>query len=282
MAWISIQEQVTGPKLRKFAKKVGCTQNEALGLLVRLWLWSIRNIEQDGLLKNMERCDLAEIINIGLNKTYDPEIIVDAMIETGWIDEDGGRLFIHEWYEWQKYYYTYNDKNKKAAARMRKTRAAKEKDDSEETDGAITEEEAIEDPGNQKTPDLLENSVTDPPAGGTESSASKESPQKYSEPFEAFWSVYPRKKEKADTYEKYKARLKDGFDEATLLQAATAYRDECQRKNTEMMYIKLGKTFLSNKLPFMDYVNDKGQMMAPKGGTTGSRATYDDPFGDWR
>lgn len=100
----------------------------------------------------------------------------------------------------------------------------------------------------------------------------------YTEAFETFWGVYPRRSEKQAAFEKYNARLKDGFDDATLLMAATAYRDECFRNRTEQKYIKLAKTFLSNKLPFTDYIADKKQMMAP----SGSVATEDDPFGDWR
>lgn len=104
----------------------------------------------------------------------------------------------------------------------------------------------------------------------------------YTEAFEDFWAAYPRKGEKKGAYEKYKTRLKDGFDDATLLAAAFAYRDECLKNQTPQKFIKLGKTFLSDKLPFTDYIANKKQMMAPKTGTTESRATLDDPFGDWR
>ena len=43
MAWISVHEQVIGGKLRSLAKEIGCSQNEALGILIRLWLWAINN-----------------------------------------------------------------------------------------------------------------------------------------------------------------------------------------------------------------------------------------------
>ena len=48
MAWISVHEQVIGAKLRSLAKEIGCSQNEALGLLVRLWLWGINNANKEG------------------------------------------------------------------------------------------------------------------------------------------------------------------------------------------------------------------------------------------
>lgn len=287
MAWISIHEQVTGSKLRKFAKAAGCTQNEALGLLVRLWLWCIKNIGQDGILDGMERYDLAEIINIGLGKTYDPERIVDAMIDTGWVDEKRGKLRVHNWEEWQRYYYSYSKRNKADAVRKRNARSADEGTESEEQE--VPEKSASErkdDAGTEKT-------------GGIDGKDPKSSKSKtsYTDGFEAFWKVYPRKKEKGSTFEKYKARINDGFDDATLLAAATAYRDECQRRQTEEKYIKLGKTFLSNSLPFVDYVADKTQMMSPGNAASGNGLTAgsygasgispaagleDDPFGDWR
>lgn len=79
---------------------------------------------------------------------------------------------------------------------------------------------------------------------------------KYSCAFEAFWSVYPRKKEKANAYKCYKARLADGFSEDELMIAVKRYADECKARNTEERYIKLGSTFLSSNTPFTDYLGD--------------------------
>ena len=78
----------------------------------------------------------------------------------------------------------------------------------------------------------------------------------YSANFDAFWKVYPRKKEKAKAYKAYNARLKDGFSDDELLKAATAYAEECKSRNTEERYIKLGATFLSANTPFEDYLKE--------------------------
>lgn len=87
--------------------------------------------------------------------------------------------------------------------------------------------------------------------------------KKYSVHFEEFWRVYPRKKEKLKAYNAYKARLKDGFSEDELLQAARGYATECQRECKQEKYIKLGATFLSASTPFVDYLTDheKGGVM---------------------
>ena len=78
----------------------------------------------------------------------------------------------------------------------------------------------------------------------------------YSCAFEALWAAYPRKKEKANAYKCYKARLADGFSEDELMTAVKRYADECKARHTETRYIKLGATFLGPNTPFSDYLGD--------------------------
>lgn len=96
----------------------------------------------------------------------------------------------------------------------------------------------------------------------------------YSVDFEEFWSLYPRKADKAQAYKKYKARLEDGYSHEQLCEAAKNYATQCKRDKTEDKYIKHGKTFLGESTPFLDYL--------PKAGTVQKEAEYDDnnnPFG---
>ena len=104
MAWISVHEQVIGGKLRSLAKEIGCSQNEALGLLVRLWLWGINNADKEGRIIGADKADVAEVLTVGIDARYSPEDAVDALVETAWIDIDDG-LFIHDWEEWQEQWY---------------------------------------------------------------------------------------------------------------------------------------------------------------------------------
>ena len=64
----------------------------------------------------------------------------------------------------------------------------------------------------------------------------------------------PRKKEKAKASKAYQARLKDGFSEEELLNAAKQYAAECNKERREEKYIKLGATFLGPATPFVDYL----------------------------
>lgn len=78
----------------------------------------------------------------------------------------------------------------------------------------------------------------------------------YPKNFEEFWAVYPRKDEKGVAYAKYAARIKDGYSPEELLQAATAYADQCKRLRTEKQFTKQAKTFLSDKAPFADFLKN--------------------------
>lgn len=91
--------------------------------------------------------------------------------------------------------------------------------------------------------------------------------------FAVFWNAYPRKKEKGAAQDAYMARLKDGYTPEQLLTAAKNYALECKRNHTAEQYIKHGSSFLSDKLPFKDYLpvepEDECQVADPN-----------NPFGD--
>jgi len=103
----------------------------------------------------------------------------------------------------------------------------------------------------------------------------------YTPSFEDFWKVYPRKKDKGNAFKKFNARLKSGFSEVELIEAAKEYADECRKNHTEERYIKYPATFLSDSTPFLDYLkkNDKG---GDETGFTGrnDRPGVSDPYAD--
>lgn len=256
MAWISVHEQVIGKKLRSLAKEIGCSQNEALGLLVRLWLWGINNADKEGRIVGADKDDIAEMLTAGIGSGIYPENAVDAMISTGWIDDESG-LYIHDWSEWQEQWYKAIKIREDAARRKRAERERKRSAASEQKPDA--EKQDLPSP---KLNVLPEEPVRAAPA--------------YTKDFEEFWKIYPRHVGKGEAYKKYKARLNDGWRESELLEAATAYAEKCSRERTEQQYIKHPKTFLSESTPFADYIK-----------STDSKEEHhdvsdDDPFKDWR
>ena len=125
--WINIYENVLDcPKTRAFMKRSGLFRNEAVGTLVTLWVWGIKNAEPDGLIKCADRQDIADVISArsGLTDGVDPITVVDSMISAGWIDEVKGSLYLHDWDEWQEHYYKYEAKKRRDTERKRKYREA--------------------------------------------------------------------------------------------------------------------------------------------------------------
>lgn len=78
----------------------------------------------------------------------------------------------------------------------------------------------------------------------------------YSDAFDSFWKVYPRRKVKPRAYKCYCARLKEGYTDEQLLKAAQQYAKECEETAREEKFIQLPSTFLSSNKPFEDYLGE--------------------------
>ena len=243
MAWISVHEQVLGIKLRKLSKSLNCSQNEALGLLVRLWLWGINNADSTGIVVGADKEDIAEVMSVGVTENLKSNEIVAAMICTGWLDEENGALYIHDWEQWQKQWYKALESRGKIAERVKRFR---EREKQREIIGDASVREEKKDTSGQIN--------------------------SYSKDFESFWEIYPRKTGKAEAYKKYRARLNDGFSPEELLLAAQKYSAECSARRTEVTYIKHGKTFLSENTPFTDYLPKQKNVYTKD----------NNPFEEWR
>ena len=233
MAWISVHEQVTSGKLRRLAKELRCSQNEALGMLVKFWLWGISNADRYGYIEGTDKEDIADVVNIGISKNIDSEEAVEAMIRTEWIEcrEDG--LYIHDWEEWQGNWYDAVERKQRDKERKRKKRAEKREQELEKEKQKKIEKE-IKEESTKETKDTKEIKEV------------KETPKKekgYSSTFEDFWSVYPRKIGKGDAYKKYNARIKDGWSPDELKEAAQNYAEQCEIEHTEKQYISMASPF---------------------------------------
>lgn len=99
---------------------------------------------------------------------------------------------------------------------------------------------------------------------------------RYSKTFEDWWDIYPRKVGKGEAYKKYNTRLKDGWSPNELLEAAKNYRNDVQRTHTEKCYIKHPKTFLSDTLPFTDFIK-----RTDKESTVDTAESNENPYAAW-
>ena len=245
MAWISVDQKFIGGKLRKLYKAIGCSQNEAIGILIVLWLWGIDNADEKGLIVSADRDDIAEVIRPGLNTSLDADAVVEALVQNGWIDKAGGKLYFHDWSEWRSYYNSYTNSKTKNAERVRRFR--QKNTDYEECN--VTSNVTC-----NVTSNVTESK--DEPISETAEMVQPPKRKKvgYSTEFEKFWEVYPRHADKGQAYKKYSARQKDGYSPEELYMAAEKYAEQCRIRKTEQEYIKHAKTFLGDATPFVEFI----------------------------
>ena len=240
MAWITVHDEVIGGKLKKLQRELGCSNNEALGIIVRLWLWSVMYADEYGNAPDVSREDVEEAITPGLARGLYPDEVVDALIKVGWIKFDK-ELIMDGWERWQKAWYKEIRVRTSAAKRQKQYRAKKR--------GEEPPPEPTEKPATVSNTAPIQQTLTTTPI-----ESPKPEKKGYSKDFIEFWEIYPRKVDKGGAFKKYQARLNNGFSAEDLMNAARAYSEECAKENTPQKYILHAKTFLSDTLRFADYL----------------------------
>lgn len=84
--------------------------------------------------------------------------------------------------------------------------------------------------------------------------------KKKSEPSAEFLEIYeryPRKGDKLLGFEKYSARINEGYTHEQLLLAVENYARKCKRDRTEEKFVKMLSTFFGPHKPFVDYLEKK-------------------------
>ena len=240
MAWIeSHQELRNNPKTRKLARSLNISIPAVIGHLQCLWWWAT-DYAQNGDLSRYDANDIAD----AMMWEGDPDILVEAMITIGFIDEDENGRKIHDWYD---YAGRLIEKRKANCARSRRARDTRDNDISEtyahgtHTDNDISETYAHGTPetyahdapeskpyahathtirartknvcapcGATVQYSTVQNKTkpnTHPPptAGVSETKQAKKSVAKTNlDGFAEFWAIYPKKRNKGDAEKAWK------------------------------------------------------------------------------
>jgi len=115
MAWIELHQSLwTHKKTFKLAELLGINETYAAAHMIRLWTWALDNA-QDGNLSDLS----SSIIAKGSGWFDDPEQFVNAAIKAGWIDQDGDRLYIHDWHDYAGRLIEKREANKERKRRSR-------------------------------------------------------------------------------------------------------------------------------------------------------------------
>lgn len=274
LAWISVHDHVVGGKLRGLAKDIGCSQKEALGILVSLWLWGLNNADRTGELRSCDRGDVADELSKGLSDGLNPTSIVESLVEQNWIDEeDDGTLYLHDWDAWQEQWYKFLSTKEYDAKRKREARAKKKAESSGETLPANGEADAKQEDKAEVEPDIPMEVPADSPQDSPEDKKPKKTPKKK-----------PDKKQYADfvtlTEAEYE-KLVDGHGKA----AADKFVEELN-----LYKGSTGKTYKSDYMTILNWVVDKVdkkypgiiRKTAPEQNKAEEKPKDSNPFGQWK
>ena len=97
MAWIESHQSLSRHrKTMRAAKLLRCDRVKLLGHLHELWWWAIDNASIDGRLGDISAEELAE----AACWPRGGQAFTAALIDAGFVDQDGPELILHDWYEY--------------------------------------------------------------------------------------------------------------------------------------------------------------------------------------
>ena len=98
---ICVKEQILDIAAMNVARQLHCSQNEAIGLIVRYWMWNVKVMDSNGNVPYTSREEVADVLIRGKCDAYTAEEAVDALISTKLIKEENGMLQAADWMRWQ-------------------------------------------------------------------------------------------------------------------------------------------------------------------------------------
>lgn len=120
MAWFELHQTLSRhQKTLRLATLLRIERREAVGLLVDLWSWALDNAHRDGTL-NVYESEIAVALDWPVRRA---NVLVNALVESGYLDEKDGKYCIHEWGE---YTGRLQDKRAEDARRQRESRARRQ------------------------------------------------------------------------------------------------------------------------------------------------------------
>lgn len=97
MAWIeSHQELWRHPKLKKLSRILEISKQEAVGYLHVLWWWALDYAQSGQVIPPHEMVDIADAVEW----TGNAEVLVNALIEAGFLEKNEDGICIHDWYDY--------------------------------------------------------------------------------------------------------------------------------------------------------------------------------------
>ena len=239
MAWIEVHQELREhKKLYACAEMLKISRVEMLGTIISLWLWALDNAP-DGSLVGISNRTIARVCSWSEKKA---DTLVNALISTGWLDQAGDTLVIHDWTEYVG----------KLMERRRKDRERKKKSavvlqastgTPQENQGSSAEIPVL--PYPNRTVPLPNHNYSAPNTGdGTPP------PQEASAPFDGksftrFWEAYPVKIDRDGAWNAWCALRPDSVTAGEIISALAVWKKSSRWAEDAGRYIPQADKFLS-------------------------------------
>ena len=126
MTWIRLDCSLTRhPKVARFAKAMGVSRHEAIGILVDLWTWAVDYCDGDGDLSKYSSDEILTALGVGQQAALVQVDMIEALLTAGLLDRQGERLTLHDWDEHQGQLVSQREANRERQRRYSERRKAR-------------------------------------------------------------------------------------------------------------------------------------------------------------
>lgn len=232
MAWYEAHQTLAKhPKTLKLASLLKVERRYAVGLLHDLFSWALDSAKKDGTLPGIGSMEIAAALDFMGKKG---ESVVNALVESGYIEDADGTYKIHDWYDYAGKLIDKRENDKRRKNEWRERGRNAEGTQTKRGNPLVTVP-------NRTVPDNNNIHIT-------RARAREGQPEEQKDPdgFEAFWEAYPRKTGDTRTaYVEYLGALQNGAKPEVLIEAAKAMGE--QTKPDDFHFLPAAEKWLRNK-----------------------------------
>lgn len=117
MAWFEAHDTLSRhPKTLKLARLLKADRRYAVGLLHDLFSWGLYAAGKQGELPGLAAEDIAAALDLPGKRGM---VAVEALVEAGYLDREGERYRVHDWYDYAGKLYDSREKNRERNQRYR-------------------------------------------------------------------------------------------------------------------------------------------------------------------
>jgi hypothetical protein len=240
MAWIESHEEMgEHRKTHSLCNSLNVTVPTAVGHLHLLWHYTVRTAWETGSLAGK----LPEAISNACWWRGDPQIFIDALISSGFVDSD---MKVHEWELYAKeliYQRQYNRRKRAVATAVKHLSLQVKNDHSAPVTipyHTIPEEKNVANEKQEEKEELCENTNT---CLNTESLKNNDNQAQREIAFEKIWAKYPDRKGKKAARRHFMNSVKDLCDLNNINKALTNYLNS---ERVSKGFVQNGSTWFNN------------------------------------